>query len=1014
MSTDLDLAVVGMACRLPGANDLDEFWRNLRTGVESISFFTEAELIAAGVDRALLDNPNYVRAAPVLDDPSLFDAAFFGYSPSEARIIDPQHRLFLECAWTALEHAGYDPGRHDRPVGVYAGAAFNTYLLFSGLLPRFTDEYVRTLTGNDKDFLATRVSYRLDLTGPSMTVQTACSTSLVAVHLAAQSLDLGECDLALAGGVSVRVPHYVGYLHEEGGILSADGHCRPFDAAGGGTVFGSGTGVVVLKRLADALASGDTVHAVLKGSAVNNDGAAKVNYAAPSVTRQAAAVAEALANAGVDPATIGYVEAHGTGTRVGDPIEIEALTRAYREWTGKRGFCGIGSVKSNIGHLDAAAGVTGLIKTVLALKHAEIPASLHFTEPNPDIDFADTPFTVCGELTPWPPGPGPRRAAVNALGVGGTNAHVILEQAPDIAPSGPSRPWQLLVLSGKTPAALNAATAALAGELTARPPADLADATHTLRVGRHPLRHRRVVLCRDAADAGTRLRTLDPQWTYTGRCPAETPEVAFLLPGQGVQYPGMGLGLYRAEPVFRTAVDCCAELFAPELSVDLRELLGADEGRLAQNRYTQPALFTVEYALAELWSSWGLRPAALLGHSLGELTAACLAGVFSLEDAVRAVAARGRLMQELPPGAMLAVRLPEAEVLSYVDDDISLAAVNGPTQCVLAGPQPVIRDLAGRLRERKVATHHLRVSHAFHSTMTEPLVRPLLERLRDIPLHPPRIPVVSNVTGTWLTDEDAVRPEYWAAQMRQPVRLDDGFRALAERLSRPALLEVGPGRTLCGLARQRPDPVTALPSLPDPGCEPPEQAAALATLGRLWLAGVAVDWAALSKGERRHRIPLPTYPFERQRFWLEGAPEFRTDIRGDGTRWPADRATIGPGQGPDCRARGHGSVTPPEPAVTGDPEAARTPVEAAVISIWQAVLGLARVGVRDNFYDLGGHSVLIPNVMARLGALFQLDLPVLTLVEAPTVERLADRIEDVFRIRGEATGHRVPAQRRQG
>ncbi|WP_414938297.1 type I polyketide synthase [Amycolatopsis sp. cmx-11-51] len=962
--TGADIAIVGMACRLPGARDLGEYWRNLRSGVESISFFEEEELRQNGVEQALLDRADYVRAAPVLDDPSLFDAEFFGYSPNEAAMIDPQQRIFLECAWSALEHAGQDPGAQPGPVGVYGGAAINTYLLFSGLLSRFTGEYVRTLTASDKDFLSTRVSYKLDLTGPSLTVQTACSTSLVAVHLAAQGLHHGECDLALAGGVSVRVPHRAGYRYERGGILSGDGHCRPFDADADGTIFGSGAGVVVLKRLAEALADGDTVHAVLKGSAVNNDGAEKVSYAAPSVHRQAAAVVEALADADVDPSTIGYVEAHGTGTRVGDPIEVEALTRAYREWTDDREYCLLGSVKGNLGHLDAAAGVAGLIKTVLALREAEIPASLHYTQANPGIDFAATPFSVCHALTPWQ-GNGPRRAAVNALGVGGTNAHLVLEQAPEPLPAAPSRPWQLLVLSAKTPAALNAATAALAADLADRPDAELADVAHTLRVGRRPFRHRRAVVCTGPADAVTGLRAPAAGRAWTGDCPEGAANPVFLIPGQGAQRLRMGAGLSASEPVFRAAFDHCAGLFAAELGVDLREIIG--DGRLTRTEYTQPALFSVSYALAELWRSWGVRPSALFGHSIGELTAACLAGVFTPADAVSVVATRGRLTQGLPEGAMIEVALTEAACQSYLDGDISLAGINGPGRCVLAGPPAAIRELGTRL---KVSVHPLDVSRAFHSAMVEPAVAPFLEKLSACTLRPPEIPFVSGVSGTWITADEATSPEYWAAQLRRPVRLADGFRTLS-LLDRPVLLEVGPGHTLSGLAHRQPAAFTAFPSISGE----PEQAGMLAALGRLWLSGVEVDWQALAGDEQRRRVPLAGYPFERRRHWYEP----------DGATIPAP--------------------VPPPPEETreetADTEQARTPTEAAVIGVWQAVLGVRDIGVRDNFYDLGGHSVLIPDVVARLGATFQLDLPVLSLVEAPTVAELAERIEDVFRVRSE-------------
>lgn len=999
-----DVAIVGMAGRFPGAGNIDAYWANLRSGIESISFFSDEELITAGADPALVSRPNYVPAAPILDDPALFDAPFFGYTPREARLIDPQHRLFLECAWQALEHAGYDPDRYGRPIGVYGGTAMNTYFLFNGLLRELIDEYVLTLSASDKDFLTTRVSYKLNLAGPSVTVQTACSTSLVAVHLASQSLLYGECDMALAGGVAVRVPQKAGHLYQEGSILSPDGHCRAFDARAQGTIFGSGVGIVVLKRLADAVTQGDTIHAVIKGSAINNDGAAKVSYTAPSVERQAAAMVEAFADAGVDAATISYVETHGTGTRVGDPIEVAALTRAFRTFTQERGFCAIGSVKTNIGHLDAAAGVAGLIKTVLALEHAEIPASLHFQEPNPAIDFDSSPFFVNSTRSAWRSGPTRRRAAVNALGAGGTNAHVIVEEAPTPERSGPSRPQQLLVVSARTDAGLAAATSALANHLTQHPSASLPDVAYTLQSGRKPFDRRRVVMCHDLHEAAADLKTLDSRWVTTARGGLPTPDVVFMLPGQGCQYVGMGADLYRSEPEFRHRVDCCSELFRPHLPADLRDVLYPDPEHLEeatrqldQTSFTQPALFTTEYALAGLWSSWGLHPHALIGHSVGELTAACLAGVFSLEDAVQLVAARGHLMQALPVGSMLAVLLPEQELLPYLSRELDLAAVNGASQCVVAGTVDAVHDLERRLADQQVRVQAVRVSRAFHSAMMDSIIEPFLDHVQQVPLSPPRVPFVSNVTGTWIRPEEATNPGYWAGQLRQPVRLADGLQELARERDR-VLLEVGPGDTLCALAQQQrraPRVRMVLPSLGEPRDGHTVGEGMVHALGRLWLAGAEVDWAGFAANERRRRLPLPTYPFEQQRYWAGTAAD-----RGD------EPARLETEVARDASAR----PTVPAPAPAGTPPVAcdstpsrepRTPVEAAVIAAWQAVLGVPRIDVDDNFYRLGGHSILIPQVVARLNATFQIDLPLLSLMESPTVAELAECVEQVFR-RGRA------------
>ncbi|MGH9360465.1 MAG: type I polyketide synthase, partial [Thermoanaerobaculia bacterium] len=649
----LEIAIVGMSGRFPGAGNVAEFWRNLRDGVESLTVLGDEEI--ARVPAELRRLPGYVRVARTIPDVDQFEAAFFGFSPREAEILDPQHRLFLECCWSALEDAGYDPERHQGAVGVYAGSRMSSYLMNVYSNPALVRAIgdLQVQVANDKDYLATRISYKLDLGGPSVTVQTACSTALVAVHLACQALLSGECDMALAGGVAVRIPER-GYFSTEADVNSPDGHVRAFDAKAGGTVFGSGLGAVVLKRLADALADGDTVHAVIKGSAVTNDGSQKVGFTAPGIDGQCRVLRAALAAAEVEPETIGYVEAHGTGTQVGDPIEVAALTKVFRERTSARGFCALASVKSNIGHLGAAAGVAGLIKAVLALEHRAIPPSLLFATPNPQIDFASSPFFVATRLQEWPANGAPRRAGVSAFGMGGTNAHVILEEAPAPAPTTPSRPWQLLLLSARTETALATASAKLAAHLEAHADDGLAEVAYTLQVGRKVHEHRRAVVCRDAAHAREALTALDPEWVATAFTPGREKHVAFLFSGQGAQYAGMGRGLYDAEPAFREQVDLCCERLLPHLGLDLRELLLAPDedsaaaDRLAQTQLTQPALFTVEYALARLWMEWGVVPQAMLGHSIGEYTAACLAGVMSLADALALVAERGRLMQGLP------------------------------------------------------------------------------------------------------------------------------------------------------------------------------------------------------------------------------------------------------------------------------------------------------------------------------------------------------------------------------
>ncbi len=885
---DRDIAIIGMAGRFPGARDLDAYWANLRDGVEGIRNFTDEELRQAGVSEALLRDPRYVKAGSLLEGIEDFDAEFFGYPAREAEILDPQQRLFLEHCWSALEDSGYEPNSYEGLIGVYGGVAWNTYLLSNLTTHRELFEgggAFQLFITSDKDFMPTRVSYKLNLRGPSMILQTSCSTSLVAVHLACLSLLNYECDLAMAGGVTVKVPQEAGYYYLDGGLASPDGRCRAFDARGAGTVFGSGVGVVVLKRLAEALEDGDTIRAVVRGSAVNNDGSLKVSYTAPSVEGQAEVIAAAQEVAGIDPRTVQYIEAHGTGTSLGDPIEVAALTKVFRETTEDRGFCALGSVKTNIGHLDAAAGVAGLIKTVLALENRQLPPSLHFETPNPAIDFAGSPFFVNAELRPWEAGEAPRRAGVSSFGVGGTNAHIVLEEAPAREPSGPSRDHHLLVLSARSEKALDAATQNLAGVLDREDAPPLGDLSFTLRCGRKTFRHRRILICQDREDAARALDAREPRRVLTAHEEADPRQrpVVFLLSGQGSQYIGMGRQLYLKEAVFRLALDRCAEILEAPLGRDLRPLLFEDSGpqaaaELQQTALAQPALFAVEFALSELWRSWGVTPTALLGHSLGEYTAACLAGVFSLEEGLALVARRGALMQELPAGAMLAVPLAEEEISGRLPAEISLAALNEPSRSVVSGPPEVMAAFAETLKKEGVLSRRLHTSHAFHSSMMEPMIEAFRQELEKIDLQPPRVPILSNLTGTWLGAEEAADPEYWLRHLRQPVRFSRGLEKALEDGER-VLLEVGPGRALATLAARHParrgQPV--IPSLRHPQDEEAPLDGTLEAYGRLWLAGQELAPQAFFEGEDRQRVPLPTYPFERRRYWIEAGEVLSRD-----------------------------------------------------------------------------------------------------------------------------------------
>lgn len=875
------VAIVGMAGRFPGARNIQEFWRNLRDGVESVSVFSDEELVAAGVAPSLVRNPNYVKARAVVQDIDLFDAAFFGFNPREAEITDPQHRLFLECAWEALEDAGYEPASYPGVIGVFAGANISTYLLANLLTnPELVEVmgYQAIMMGNLGEYMPTRLSYKLGLTGPSISIQTACSTSLVAIYQGCQSLLSYQSDMVLAGGAAVTSPNKSGYVYQAGGIVSPDGHCRTFDAEAQGFVGGDGVGIVVLKRLEDALEDGDAIYAVIRGAAANNDGALKAGFTAPGIEGQAGVIAMAQAVAEVDPATIGYIEAHGTGTQVGDPIEIAALTQVFRDATDRRGFCAIGSLKTNVGHMEAAAGVASLIKTALALKYRLLPPSLHFRRPNPRIDFANSPFYVNTALQAWEPKGVPLRAGVSSFGIGGTNTHVILEEAPARARTPSTRRRQLLLLSAKTAPALEAANRNLADYLRNNPDANLADVTYTLQVGRRAFSHRQFAVCSDADDARQALQSGSSGRIVSAAPVVRNPPVVFLFPGQGAQYVQMARGLYETEPTIHEHIDRCAAVLQAQLGLDIRMQFypaADDEPRatecLGQTALTQPALFVVEYALAQLWMSWGVQPEAMLGHSIGEYVAATLAGVFSLETALTLVAERGRLMQALPAGAMLSVQMPEPEVSAILPPELALAAVNAPDLCVVAGTAQAVDEFERRVTSLGGTCRRLHTSHAFHSPMMTPILEPFRACMAQVQLKPPQIPFISNVTGTWISAEQATDPAYWATHLRQTVRFAEGVGELLQDANR-IFLEVGPGHTLSGLVRQHADagPATVvLPSLRHPRDSQPDDALLLNTLGRLWLAGVEIDWRALHQHEKRQRLSLPTYPFERQSYWIK-------------------------------------------------------------------------------------------------------------------------------------------------
>ncbi len=883
---ETDIAIIGMAGKYPGADSINEFWQNLVDGVESITFFSEEEL--EYIPKGNLNSEiKFIRARGYLKDADKFDAEFFGFNPREASVMDPQHRLFLECAWAALEDAGYCSEKYKGSIGVFAGSSLNTYLIYNVLKDRESVEEMAnsyqiadytTLTGNDNAFLTTKIAYKLGLRGPAINLQTACSTSLVAVEQAYQSLVSGQSDMALAGGVSITFPQKRGYFFVDGSIGSEDGHCKPFDADATGTVFSHGAGIVVLKRLKDAIRDGDSIYAVIKSIAVNNDGSDKAGYMTPSVEGQSEVILMAQKSAGIDPSTIRYIETHGTGTPVGDPIEVASLEKAFGK-TKEKQFCGIGSVKSNVGHTDAAAGVTGLIKTALSLYNRVIPPTLHYKKPNPRINFADSPFYVVDKLTDLSTSQRPLRAAVSAFGVGGTNAHAILEEFPYISFScEEDRDKYLLLISAKTENSLNNNLNALKDYLHNNPEEAINDVAYTLQVGRKEFEYRRYLIadsCKNASgiiEDAIKSGSNKKQISFNDR-----PHLVFMFPGQGAQYVNMGKGLYNREKIFRETVDYCAEYLKPILELDIRELLFPEINieetakKLEQTVYTQPALFIVEYALARVLLSLGIKPASMIGHSIGDYTAACLAGVFSLEDALYIIAKRAKIMQEQEHGSMLSVRSNEYEINPYLDADISIAAINSPNLLVLSGPTEQIKELSETLSEQKIENRMLFTSHAYHSCMMEPALEPFAAEFSKIKLNKPASPFISSLSGTWITDEQATNPDFWAMQLRNTVRFSDGIIELQKK-NHLVLIELGPGRALSTMASQhRNNEIrqTAITTLIQPNENSDDKSNLLDSIGKLWLEGIKIDWDSLYKDKKRRRLHLPSYQFDRKSYWIE-------------------------------------------------------------------------------------------------------------------------------------------------
>ncbi|MBN2530562.1 MAG: amino acid adenylation domain-containing protein [Deltaproteobacteria bacterium] len=967
------VAVVGMAGRFPGARNLNELWANLCNKVESITRFSMDEL-GPGIEESILNHPNYVPSRGIIEDADKFDAKFFGVSPLEAKSMDPQQRVMLELAWTALENAGYAPDKFPGHIGVFAGVGDNHYYHRNVLChPDVVENVGHVIVGygNEKDYIATRVSYQLDLTGPSVSANTGCSTSLLAVDHAFKCLIDYECDMAIAGGVDIYVPQKSGQVYREGGTFTRDGHCRPFDAEASGTMFCDGAGLVVLKRLEDAIRDGDQVYAVIRGSAKNNDGARKVSFLAPSVDGQARVVAQAQAQANVHPEQIGYHEAHGTGTPLGDPIEVEALVRAFGAQTSKTEYCHLSSLKGNIGHPTIASGVAGLIKVALALHNEKIPPVLHYQKPNPKIDFSQTPFKVVQDLTEWPRGKHPRFASVSSFGFGGTNVHAVLQEAPVQEVSGPSRKTQLLRFSGKTENALARNRKELGEFLEMHQDTNLADAAFTLDRGRVHHKYRDFVVCTSAEQAAEQLSKIK---RVTGSLETLEPDVVFMFPGQGAQYVNMGRTLYDVEPVFRDAMNRCFEILQSHLDKDLKGILFPTTGDakdaaeiLKDTTYTQPAIFTIEYSLARLWIHWGLKPSVMIGHSIGEFVCACLAEVMTLEDALAIVALRGRLMGGLPRGSMLSVRVAATEIEQRLPAEIQLAASNSPGLSVVAGPPDAIAAFAEKLDSEGISTTLLHTSHAFHSEMMAPIVDPFKEAVEKVTRNAPTIPFVSTCTGDWITDEDAVSSEYWARHLRMPVRFSEAVSKLLDDTGR-VFLELGPRNVLTILTRQHMDGAARTRVIPSLGGSPDDNEewnTLLTAVGDLWKNGVDVDAARFYQGQHRRRIPLPTYSFERKSYWLQ--PKL-ADYHGIAAAAEDEDESL-------------------EAASSGGEEL--TLEQKFLLRLWREVLGVDELTIDDDFFDLGGHSLVGITMVDKINGQFDSNFILSDIINNPTIRQFS-------------------------
>ncbi|MCH6257186.1 acyltransferase domain-containing protein [Puniceicoccaceae bacterium K14] len=1034
-SFGLGIAVIGYEGRFPKSPNSEAFWENLIQGNECISFFDKDELLKEGIDSSLIDNPDYVPARGVIDDVDRFDASFFDYSPNDAALMDPQQRLFMETAWKALENAGYGNVKNRPRTGVFASSSTNTYLMSNilsnpSILETFGRFQIQIL--NQFDALATQTSYKLNLTGPSLAVQTACSSSLVGIHIACQSLLNGECDLGLAGAVSIRVPHKEGYLYQSEGIASPDGRCRPFDEESEGTVSGNGVGVVILKRLDEALEDGDDIKGIIRGTALNNDGSHKVGFTAPSLDGQAEVIAEAMAIADCDFRSISYTEAHGSGTLLGDPIEVAALTKAHRTENEDTAYCRLGAVKSNIGHLDAAAGIAGLIKILLSMKHGKVPPTLHSNKPNPRIDFENSPFLTCSVAEDWSTDELPRRAGLSSFGIGGTNTHIVLEEPPVRRESGLNRSTQLIPLSAKSVPSLQRAAENLRSFFESNRDVNIADAAYTLSVGRQGFSKRRMAVVGSAEGAINALGDGSDGMVFDGGNESSAKSVVFMFPGQGSQYVNMGRGLYESEPDYKEAIDRCSEILIPLIGEDIRKLLFRDKGSqedgllLNDPRFGGPVLFTVEYALTTLWKSWGVNPSVLIGHSLGEYVAACVADIFTLEDALHLVALRGRLMKKCASGSMLVVACTEEALLRILPDSLDIASINSKESFTVSGNTKDVDAFSALLIDEDITHKKMDTTLAYHSRMMDPVLDEFLVEARKVSFKAPQIPIVSSSTSDWLSEEQACDPAYWARHIRETVRFYEGACMLVNNPAN-SFLEIGPltftGELLLwGAGDTRPLAVSSLPNqFMEVGLksfaeqmkqwrkgksaksesgewEREKQVESQGeylqkAIANLWVNGCEIDWDAYYDGQRRNRVSLPGYSFADQRFWIDPVkansvePTEAVSIRidaGSDNQEDQDLASTG-----ELRSRPSLSSAYLEPS---------NETEQAIAGILSAILGISNIGIRDDFFELGGDSLKGVRLVSQLKSQLNICVSLEELYSEPTIEGLSGTVGEVLEV----------------